>query len=144
MRIASKRRTTAQGKTSKSGNSIRNHIVFQYCLQQLQFWISIANTSYIKYIDRERYDAVNRAHIAPISHFSRLLVCLKTLNKANNWIVQKVSTAVRTLNIMASISVKIIVESSVLSKFTILMPRSTAHRRPVNGKVDSKKYFENF
>ena len=87
---------------------------------------------------------MNSAHIAPISHFSRLLVCLNTLNKANNCIVQRVSTAVRMLKIMASISVKMIVELSVLSKCVIFMPRSIAHKRHDKGKVDSKKYFENF
>lgn len=87
---------------------------------------------------------MNNAHIAPISHFSRLLVCLNTLNKANNCIVQRVSTAVNTLNMMASISVKTIVELSVLSICVIFMPRSIAHSRHDKGKVDNKKYFENF
>ena len=45
---------------------------------------------------------------------------------------------------IASISVKMIVELSVLSKFVMLTPRSIAHKRHDKGKVDNKKYFENF
>ena len=50
---------------------------------------------------------------------------------------------VRTLKIIASMSVKMIVELSVSSKFVMLTPRSIAHSRHDKGNVDSKKYLEN-